>query len=118
MKFQDMPYERIDFAKVQEEMGELIRELDAAKSGEEQFEVHQKYYALTDRVMTLMMPGMMLIMYALTVAIVWVAAKKIDLGVMQVGSMTAFITYAMLIVMAFLMLTMMSIMLPLSLIHI
>lgn len=31
-----MPYERIDFAKVQEEMGELIRELDAAKSGEEQ----------------------------------------------------------------------------------
>ena len=54
MKFQDMPYERIDFAKVQEEMGELIRELEAAKSGEEQFEVHQKYYALTDRVMTLM----------------------------------------------------------------
>ena len=54
MKFQDMPYERIDFAKVQEEMGELIRELDAAKSGEEQFEVHKKYYALTDRVMTLM----------------------------------------------------------------
>ena len=52
MKFQDMPYERIDFAKVQEEMGELIRELDAAKSGEEQFEVHKKYYALTDRVMT------------------------------------------------------------------
>ena len=55
---------------------------------------------------------MMLIMYALTVAIVWVAAKKIDLGVMQVGSMTAFITYAMLIVMAFLMLTAMSVMLP------
>lgn len=55
---------------------------------------------------------MMMIMYALTVAIVWVAAKKIDLGVMQVGSMTAFITYAMLIVMAFLMLTAMSVMLP------
>ena len=54
MRFQDMPYERIDFAKVQEEMGELIRELDAAKSGEEQFEVHKRYYALTDRVMTLM----------------------------------------------------------------
>ena len=33
MRFQDMPYERIDFAKVQEEMGELIRELEAAKSG-------------------------------------------------------------------------------------
>lgn len=71
-----------------------------------------KIMLFTNRVMTLMMPGMMLIMYALTVAIVWVAAKKIDLGVMQVGSMTAFITYAMLIVMAFLMLTMMSVMLP------
>ena len=71
-----------------------------------------KTMLFTNRVMALMMPGMMLIMYALTVAIVWVAAKKIDLGVMQVGSMTAFITYAMLIVMAFLMLTMMSVMLP------
>ena len=71
-----------------------------------------KTMLFTNRVMTLMMPGRMLIMYALTVAIVWVAAKKIDLGVMQVGSMTAFITYAMLIVMAFLMLTMMSVMLP------
>ena len=71
-----------------------------------------KTMLFTNRVMTLMMPGMMLIMYALTVAIVWVAAKKIDLGVMQVGSMTAFITYAMLSVLAFLMLTMMSVMLP------
>ena len=71
-----------------------------------------KTMLFTNRVMTLMMPGMMLIMYALTVAIVWVAAKKIDVGVMQVGSMTAFITYAMLIVMAFLMLTAMSVMLP------
>ncbi len=71
-----------------------------------------KTMLFTNRVMTLMMPGMMLIMYALTVAIVWLAAKKIDLGVMQVGSMTAFITYAMLIVMAFLMLTAMSVMLP------
>ena len=39
-----------------------------------------KTMLFTNRVMTLMMPGMMLIMYALTVAIVWVAAKKIDLG--------------------------------------
>lgn len=66
----------------------------------------------TNRVMTFMMPGMMMIMYVLTISIVWVASKKIDLGVMQVGSMTAFITYAMLIVMAFLMLTVMSVMLP------
>ena len=48
MKFQDMPYERIDFAKVQEEMGELIRELDAAKSGEEQFEADGSCYDADD----------------------------------------------------------------------
>ena len=66
----------------------------------------------TNRVMTFMMPGMMMIMYGLTLSIVWVASHKIDAGVMQVGAMTAFITYAMLIVMAFLMLTMMSVMLP------
>ena len=51
-------------------------------------------------------------MNLLTVGIVWVGAHKIDAGSMQVGSMTAFITYAMMIVMAFLMLTAMSIMLP------
>ena len=59
-----------------------------------------------------MMPGMMMIMNVLTVGIVWFGAKKIDAGSMQVGAMTAFITYAMMIVMSFLMLTMMSIMLP------
>lgn len=62
--------------------------------------------------MTFMMPGMMMIMYCITLLIVWVAAKRIDGGYMQVGSMTAFITYTMMIVMAFLMLTMMSIMMP------
>ena len=53
-----------------------------------------------------------MIMNVLTVGIVWVGAHKIDAGTMQVGAMTAFITYAMMIVMSFLMLTMMSIMLP------
>ena len=62
--------------------------------------------------MTFMMPSMMFIMNGLSVLIVWVAAHRIDAGVMQVGSMTAFITYSMLIVMSFLMLTMMSVMLP------
>lgn len=71
-----------------------------------------KTMLFTNRVMTFMMPGMMLIMNLLTVGIVWVGAHKIDAGSMQVGSMTAFITYAMMIVMAFLMLTAMSIMLP------
>ena len=58
------------------------------------------------------MPVMMLIMYSLTILIVWVGAHRVDGGSMQVGSMTAFITYAMMIVMSFLMLTMMSVMLP------
>lgn len=66
----------------------------------------------TNRTMNFMMPGMMMVMYGLTLLIVWVASHKIDDGLMQVGAMTAFITYAMQIVMSFLMLTAMSIMLP------
>lgn len=66
----------------------------------------------TNRVMTCMMPAMMLIMNGITVVIVWFAAKGIDLGSLQVGDMLAFITYTMQIVMAFLMITMISIMLP------
>ncbi len=66
----------------------------------------------TNRVMTFMMPAMTLIMYGINVLIIWVAAHRIDEGVMQVGSMTAFITYTMQIVMSFLMLTMMSIFMP------
>ncbi len=54
MKFQDMPYERVDFTRVEKEMKGLMEDFDRAESGEEQFEVHKKYYALTDRVSTLM----------------------------------------------------------------
>lgn len=57
MKFSDMPYERVDFEKVGKELDELIRELGEAKSGEEQFAVHQRYYTLTDHVRTLMTIG-------------------------------------------------------------
>lgn len=53
-----------------------------------------------------------MIMYCITLGIVWIAAGRIDKGSMQVGTMTAFITYAMMIVMSFLMLSAMSIMLP------
>ncbi len=66
----------------------------------------------TNRVMTFMMPVMMLIMNGITVLIVWVGARGIDMGSLQVGDMIAFITYTMQIVSAFLMLTMVSIMLP------
>ena len=54
MKFSDMPYERVDFDQVGKELAGLIRELEEAKSGEEQFAVHQRYYKLTDHVQTLM----------------------------------------------------------------
>lgn len=66
----------------------------------------------TSRVMTIMMPAMMLIMNAITVLIVWIGAKGIDLGNLQVGDMMAFITYTMQIVISFLMITMISIFLP------
>lgn len=66
----------------------------------------------TNRVMNFMMPGMMLIMNAVSVMIVWFGAKGVDMGNLQVGDLMAFITYTMMIVMSFLMITMMSIMLP------
>lgn len=94
----------------------VIRAFGREKKEEERFdEANQrltKTTLFTNRVMTFMMPGMMLIMNVLTVSIVWVGAHRIDSGTMQVGAMTAFITYAMMIVMSFLMLTMLSIMLP------
>lgn len=71
-----------------------------------------KTMLFTNRVMTFMMPVMMLLMNGISVLIVWVAANRIDAGVMQVGTMTAFITYTMQIVMAFLVICMFSIMLP------
>ncbi|MEG1874264.1 MAG: ABC transporter ATP-binding protein [Angelakisella sp.] len=66
----------------------------------------------TNRVMAFMMPAMMLIMNGITVLIVWEGAHGIDLGMLQVGDMMAFISYTMQIVMSFLMLTMVSVMLP------
>ncbi len=65
-----------------------------------------------NRVMAIMSPLMMFIMYGITAMIVWFGAKGIDLGTMQTGDLTAFITYTMQIVMSFMMITMVSIMLP------
>lgn len=94
----------------------VIRAFGREKEEEKRFDKANqsltKTQLFTNRVMTFMMPGMMMIMYCITLLIVWVASKRIDAGYMQVGAMTAFITYAMQIVMAFLMLTMMSIMMP------
>lgn len=71
-----------------------------------------KTQLFTNRVMTFMMPVMTLVMNGASVLIVWTAAHQIDMGSMQVGDMIAFITYAMMIIMSFLMICMVSIMLP------
>ncbi len=71
-----------------------------------------KTQLFTSRVMSMMMPAMMLIMNCITVMIVWFGAQGVDMGNLQVGDMMAFITYTMQIVMAFLMITMVSVMLP------
>lgn len=94
----------------------VIRAFGREKTEEERFDQANKQLTktmlFTNRVMTFMMPIMMLIMYGLTILIVWVSSHRISDGVLEVGSMTAFITYAMMIVMSFLMLTMMSVLLP------
>ena len=94
----------------------VIRAFGREKTEEERFDEANKKLTgtqlFTNRVMTFMMPGMMFIMYGVTILITWVSAQKIDAGTLQVGAMTAFITYAMQIVMAFLMMTAMSIMVP------
>lgn len=71
-----------------------------------------------NRVMTIMMPTMMFIMNGVSILIIWVAADKIDMGAIQVGDMMAFITYTMQIIMSFLLISMVSIMLPRSLVSV
>lgn len=94
----------------------VIRAFSREKFEEKRFEGANKdlmkTQLFTSRVMSMMMPVMMMIMNCITVAIVWFGSKGVDLGNLQVGDMMAFITYTMQIVMAFLMITMVSIMLP------
>lgn len=94
----------------------VIRAFSREKHEEQRFAAANKELMSTQlfasRVMTFMMPAMMLIMNGITVLIVWVGAHGIDLGNLQVGDMMAFITYTMQIVMSFLMITMISVMLP------
>lgn len=71
-----------------------------------------KTQLFTNRVMIAMQPLLMIVMNAASVLIVWTAGQQIDMGAMQVGNMIAFITYSMIIIMAFLMLSMVAIMLP------
>lgn len=94
----------------------VIRAFGTQKYEEKRFDGVNRDLTKTNlfvnRVMTCMMPAMMLTMNAVTVLIVWVGADKINAGGMQVGDLMAFIQYTMQIVMSFLMISMMSIMLP------
>lgn len=94
----------------------VIRAFSREKYEEERFDVANtnlmKTQMFVNRAMSLMMPIMMLLMNGISVLIVWVGGHNMDNGQLQVGDMMAFITYTMQIVMAFMMLSMVSIILP------
>lgn len=94
----------------------VIRAFDRQPYEEKRFDEAStklmKTQLFTNRVMTFMMPLMMLIMNGVSVLIVWVGGGYIDNGTIQTGDLIAFITYAMVIIMGFLMIGMISIMLP------
>ncbi len=98
----------------------VIRAFSNEKCEEERFDKANvnltKANLFVNRVMTVMMPSMMFVMNGISVLIIWVGADKIDNGVMQVGTLLAFITYTMQIIIAFLMLSMISIILPRALV--
>ncbi len=94
----------------------VIRAFNTEKKEEKRFDesntLLMKANVFVNRAMSMMMPLLMFIMSSITVLIVWVGAHNVDAGTMQVGDMMAFIQYTMQIVMAFLMISMISIMLP------
>lgn len=94
----------------------VIRAFHKEKKEEKRFDDANKDLMKTNvfvnRAMSLMMPLLMFVMNAIMILIVWVGGHKIDEGIMQVGDMMAFIQYTMQIVMSFLMISMVSIMLP------
>ena len=94
----------------------VIRAFSTQKHEEERFDKANmdltKTNLFVNRIMSGMMPLMMFVMNGVTLLIVWNGGKGIDAGTMQVGDMMAFIQYSMQIIMAFLMITIMSIMLP------
>ena len=94
----------------------VIRAFSREKHEEKRFDLAnldlKKTQLFTNRVMTFMMPMMMLLMNGVSILIVWNGGHGIDAGTMQVGDMIAFITYTMQIVMSFLMIAMIAIFLP------
>lgn len=94
----------------------VVRAFNREQHEEERFDEAStrlmKTQLFTNRVMTFMMPLMMLIMNLVSVGIVWFGGHAIDAGALQTGDLIAFITYSMVIIMGFLMIGMLSIMLP------
>ena len=94
----------------------VIRAFNTEKKEEKRFDDANtdlmKTNMFVNRAMSIMMPMLMLIMNGVSILIIWVGGHNVDQGVMQVGDMLAFIQYAMQIVMSFLMISMISIMLP------
>lgn len=94
----------------------VIRAFNTQKHEEKRFDKANKDLTRTNlfitRTMALMMPLMMLVMNSVSLLIIWVGSHQIDRGIMQVGDMMAFIQYTMQIIMSFLMISMVSIMLP------
>ncbi|MBU3104762.1 ABC transporter ATP-binding protein [Clostridium gasigenes] len=94
----------------------VIRAFSTQKHEEKRFDKANmdltKTNLFVNRTMATMMPLMMLIMNAITILIVWSGSHAVDSGTMQVGDMMAFIQYTMQIIMSFLMISMVSIMLP------
>ena len=95
---------------------QVIRAFNKEKREEKRFDVANKDLMKTNvfvnRAMSMMMPLLMLVMNSIMVLIIWVGGHNVNQGIMQVGDMMAFIQYTMQIVMAFLMISMISIMLP------
>ena len=94
----------------------VIRAFNNQKKEEEKFEEANskimKTNMFTARAMSTLMPLIMLVMNSATILIVWVGGHQIDSGSLQVGDMMAFMQYSMQIIMAFMMITMISIMIP------
>ena len=96
----------------------VIRAFGSEKREEKRFEKANrdlyKVQVFVNKTMAFMLPIFMFIMFGLSTLIIWLSANRINAGTMQVGQMTAFITYAMQIVMSFLFLTILAIIVPRS----
>ena len=100
----------------------VIRTFGTEKYEEERFDKGNEKLTKTNlfvnRLMGIMMPSMLLVMNIISILIVWYGAKQIDFGTLQVGTLLAFISYTMQIIMSFLMISLVSVMTPRALVSI